>query len=83
MTGHIDRVSIAVESAHAWSDENTAPESAEASNHVYNSRASKVNESRVEEVRQTIPSISHPAVLGPDPMDNDGVHPSGDDERVA
>ena len=83
MTRHINRISIAVKSAHAWSDQYTAPESAESSDHMHHSRASKVNESGIEEVSQPIPSIAHPAVLGPDPMGNDGVYPGRDDKRVA
>ena len=83
MAGHVDGVAVAVKAAHARADQDTAPHAAEAADHVHDARAGKVDVARVEEVGEAVPAVAHPAVLGPGPVDDDGVDPGGDEEGVA
>ena len=80
MTGHVYRLSVAVKAAHAGAHEDAGPEAAEASDHVHDARASKVNVAGVEEMGVGIPAIAHPPVGGPGPVDDNGVDPGSDEE---
>ena len=80
MSGHVNGLAIGVEAPHAGAHEDTGPEAAEASNHVDNARAGKVNVASVEKMGVSIPSIAHPAIGRPGPMDNNGIDPSRDEE---
>ncbi len=81
VAGHINGVAVAVESAKTGANKDSAHQTREATNHVYDTAAGKVNEANAQQLVSGLPGTK-PALVGPGPADNHGVHEGGDEEGV-
>ncbi len=61
MTGHVDRLPVTVEAAHAGSNEDATPHARQTPYHVHNARAGKINKASSEEMIKLVAAVTEPS----------------------